>query len=101
MIAAEKNGKKRHTSPPKSGNTTFLFLIFSYVLEEADSVHDRNFNKNEREQKDQGKGNCVCVQRAEVLKRGAAGTPGVFKGRVRPCSPHTHTHTHTHTGHIS
>lgn len=41
--------------------------------------------------KDYGKGNSVCVQRAD--ERGCRHTrwalPGVFKERVRPCSPHT------------
>lgn len=66
--------------------------------EKADSVHDRNFNKNDREQKDHGKGNCVCVQRAEVLKRGAAGTPaGRFPVCLRDVSGHVHP---IHTVHI-
>lgn len=56
--------------------------------------------RERQEQKDHGKGNCVCVHCAEVLKRGAAGTPA---GRLLVClrdvSGHVH-HTRTHTLHI-
>lgn len=52
-----------------------------------------------QEQKDHGKGNCVCVQRAEVLKRGAAGTPA---GRLPVCLRDVSGHVHpTHTQYIS
>lgn len=66
-----------------------------YCPQKADCVHDRNFD---REQKDHGKDNCVCVQRAEVLKRGAAGTPA---GRLPVCLRDVSGHVHpTHTVHI-
>lgn len=58
----------------------------------------QELQQNDREQKDHGKGNCVCVQRAEVLKRGAAGTPA---GRLPVCLKDVSGHVHpTHTVHI-
>lgn len=65
----------------------------------ADCVHDRNSPQNDGEQKDHGKGNCACVRRAEVLKRGAAGTPA---RRLPVCSGNVSGHVcPTHTQCIS
>lgn len=58
----------------------------------------QELQQNDREQKDHGKGNCVCVQHAEVLKRGAAGTPA---GRLPVCLRDVSGHVRpTHTVHI-
>ena len=59
----------------------------------------QELQQNDREQKDHGKGNCVCVQHAEVLKRGAAGTPA---GRLPVCLRDVSGHVRpTHTQYIS